>query len=287
MQQAHDDAPWRANFVEALGLLARAAARLPFGVPDPVLSGTSAVELYSGGLWSAAVLEVLAEDAARLTAELFAVGFRWTHRPQHLGRGLWHSELLIGIDIIDRVSLGPGEFSNMLTLAVDLGTHGSAGNEPAWLKVVGIEDVIAEQVRGWLMDRAPAGEPGLRLQALVGLGQDGVGGGFRGGYLQRRLARETGGEVVLESLSTGDHWGEVPAQRVMTLTCMQAAVTAWRDRWGLSPDPHVSTGEGRARSHPAQINLDRNNQPGRAGWSGSGVGNIVPFDAPLPAPPGS
>jgi hypothetical protein len=63
MQQAHDDAPWRANFVEALGLLARAAARLPFGVPDPVLSGTSAVELYSGGLWSAAVLEVLAEDA--------------------------------------------------------------------------------------------------------------------------------------------------------------------------------------------------------------------------------
>ena len=102
MQQAHDYAPWRANFVEALGLLARAAARLPFGVPDPVLSGTSAVELYSGGLWSAAVLEVLAEDAARLTAELFAAGFRWTNRPQHLGRGLWHSELLIGIDIIDR-----------------------------------------------------------------------------------------------------------------------------------------------------------------------------------------
>ena len=158
MQQAHDYAPWRANFVEALGLLARAAARLPFGVPDPVLSGTSAVELYSGGLWSAAVLEVLAEDAARLTAELFAAGFRWTNRPQHLGRGLWHSELLIGIDIIDRVSLGPGELSNMLTVAVVLGTHGSAGKEPGWLKVIGIEDVIAEQVRGWLMDRTPAGE---------------------------------------------------------------------------------------------------------------------------------
>ena len=74
MQQADERAPWRANFVEALGLLARAAAGLPFGVPDPVLSGASAVELYSGGLWSSAVLEVLAEDAARLTAELFAVG---------------------------------------------------------------------------------------------------------------------------------------------------------------------------------------------------------------------
>ena len=287
MQQAHDDAPWRANFVEALGLLARAAARLPFGVPDPVLSGTSAVELYSGGLWSAAVLEVLAEDAARLTAELFAAGFRWTHRPQHLGRGLRHSELLIGIDIIDRVSLGPGELSNMLTVAVDLGTHGSAGKEPGWLKVIGIEDVIAEQVRGWLMDRTPAGEPGLRLQALVGLGQEGVGGAFRGGYLQRRLARETGGEVVLESLSTGDHWGQVPAPRVMTLTCMQAAAMAWRDRWGLSPDSQVSTGEGRGGVYSNRIDLDRNGQWGRAGWSGSGVGNIVPFDAPRPAPPGS
>jgi hypothetical protein len=148
MQQAHDYAPWRTNFVEALGLLARAAARLPFGVPDPVLSGTSAVELYSGGMWSTAVLEVLAEDAARLTAELFAVGFRWTQRPQHLGRGLWHPELQIGIDIIDRAPLGPGEPFNVLTVAVDLGTHGSADKEPAWLKVVGIEDAIAEQVRG-------------------------------------------------------------------------------------------------------------------------------------------
>jgi hypothetical protein len=137
------------------------------------------------------------------------------------------------------------------------------------------------------MDRAPAGEPGLRLQALAGLGQEGVGGAFRGGYLQRRLARETGGEVVLESLSTGDHWGQVPAPRVMTLTCMQAAAMAWRDRWGLSPDPQVSIGEGRACSHSVQINLNRNRQPGRAGWPGSGVRNIVPFDAPLPAPPGS
>ena len=173
----------------------------------------------------------------------------------------------------------------MLTVAVDVGTHGLADKEPAWPKVVGIEDVIAEQVRGWLMDRAPAGEPGLRIQALVGLGQDGVGGGFRFGYLQRRLARETGGEVVIEWLSTGDHSGQGPRPRVMTLTCMQAAVMGWRERWGLSPDPHI-TGEGRARSHSVQTNPDRNNQPSRAGWSGSDVGNIVPFDAPLPVPPG-
>ena len=137
------------------------------------------------------------------------------------------------------------------------------------------------------MDRAPAGEPGLRLQALVGLGQEGVGGEFRGGYLQRRLARETGGEVEIESLSTGDRCGQDPAPRMTALTCMWAAVMAWRERWGMSPDPQAPTREGRVCSHSVQINLDRNNQPGRAGRSGSGVGSIVPFDAPLPAQPGS
>ncbi len=111
--------------------------------------------------------------------------------------------LQIGIDIIDRARLGAGELSNLLTVAVDLGTHGSADREPEWLNVIGIEDVMAEQIRPWLLERAAVGEAGLRRQAPVRLGQEGVGGGFRGGYLQRRLARETGGEVVLESLSRG------------------------------------------------------------------------------------
>jgi hypothetical protein len=287
MQQAGDRAPWRANFVRALGLVARAAAGLPFGVPDPVLCGASAVELYTGSLWSAAGLEVFGADAGQLTAELFAVGFRWTHRPQHGGPGLWHSEMQIGIDIIDRARAGAGELSNLLTVAADLGASGPADREPGWLKVIGIEDVIVDQVSRWLLERAPVGGPGLRLQALVGLGQEGVGGGFRGGYLQRRLARETGGEVVLESLSTGDCWREILGPRVTSLTRMQAAVMAWRDRWGLSLDPPVATDAGRENGHSVQINPYRNDWPGRAGWSGSGVGNIVPFDASLLTPRGS
>jgi hypothetical protein len=88
-------------------------------------------------------------------------------------------------------------------VAVDLGTHGLSDREPEWLNVIGIEDVIAEKIRRWLLERAAVGEAGLRRQALVRRGREGVGGGFRGGYLPRRLARETGGEVVLESLSRG------------------------------------------------------------------------------------
>jgi hypothetical protein len=147
MQQADDRASWRANFVEALGLLSRAAARLPFGVPDPILCGGSEVELYAGSLWPAAGLEIIAADARRLTAELFAIGFRWTHRPRRLGQGLWHPELQIAMDIVDRAPLAAGEWTNVLTVAVDLGAAGSVDKEPGWLKAIGIEDVIAEQVR--------------------------------------------------------------------------------------------------------------------------------------------
>src|ERR1700744_5630238 len=75
MQQARHRTPWRANFLSAMELLARASARLPFGVPDPVLWGGSAVELYTGGLWPAGDLEVVGSDAGPLTSELFAVDF--------------------------------------------------------------------------------------------------------------------------------------------------------------------------------------------------------------------
>ena len=42
---------------------------------------------------------LLAAEARLLTTELFAVGFRWSDRPRHAVRGLWHPELEIGIEI--------------------------------------------------------------------------------------------------------------------------------------------------------------------------------------------
>ena len=60
--------------VGELQLLGRAAARQPFGISDPILWGTSAVALYTGGLWSAGCLEVFAADAHPLIVELFAAG---------------------------------------------------------------------------------------------------------------------------------------------------------------------------------------------------------------------
>ncbi len=226
MQQVDDGRPWRANFVGALGLLAHAAGRLPFGVSDPILCGASAVELYIGGLWSAADFEVLAGDARKLTAELFALGFRWTTSPGRLESALWHPELRVGIAVAEgSASLDVAALSNLLVMDVDLGTSGSADQGQESLKVVGIEDLIAEQARHGLMDRAPSGESRIRLQTLVGLAQEDVGGEFWGGYLRRRLAWETGGEVVLD-LPSGERGGQVSARRTIALTRMQATIRA-------------------------------------------------------------
>ena len=76
-----DHALWRDSFVGALRLLGQAVTRLPFGVPDPILCGASAVALYTGDLWPVGELQVIAADTRPLIAELFAAGFRWTQRP--------------------------------------------------------------------------------------------------------------------------------------------------------------------------------------------------------------
>ncbi len=286
MTIANDPIPWRARFVAALKLLAQAAARLPLGIPDPTLSGASAVELYTGGLWSTPDIEMVCADARVLMAELFAAGFRWTKRTQGIGRELWHNELQVGVDLIERdAPLGVAEQSNALVVAINLRPTGSAETEIVSLKVVGIEDLIVQQVGGWLRDRAAAGEAATKLQVLVGLAREGVGGPLRAAYLQRRLAWETDGEVVFEWLRSGEGGELVPQPRGMNLTHMQAVISVWRDRCGLSADPRRLNGDRRVSGAPARTIPARNDGRSRAGGSGSSAGNVVAFDAALPVLP--
>ena len=84
MQHPFDQALWRASFIDALRLVGEAAARLPVGASDPILCGEFAVELYTGGLWATDDLELYVVQPRLLTAELFAVGFRWSHSPRYV-----------------------------------------------------------------------------------------------------------------------------------------------------------------------------------------------------------
>jgi len=188
MKNVIDPTPWRPNFVDALSLLGQAVTCLPFGVPDPVLRGAAAVELYTGSLWPAATLELLMADARPLIAELFAVGFHWG-RPGHASGGVWHPELQIGIEIAEhRAAMGPAEVSNLLAVAIDRRFDGQAARVPVSVKVIGVEDLITEQITFSLTEGTPSKEAVRRARVLTALGRAGVGGRFQVGYLQRRLA---------------------------------------------------------------------------------------------------
>jgi len=278
MQLCGGRPPGPANFVGALQLLGRAAARLPYGVPDPVLCGAAAVALYTGAFRSAWALDVRA-DARALNAELIALGFHWRERPPDGDRGLWHPDLELGIDITESAgTLTPAERSNILTVTLDAGA--SEAPEPR-LRVIGIEDLIAARIVRWLGQGARHGEASMTIQMLVGLGQAGIGGRLRAGYLQRRLACETVGEVVLDlpTIRGGCDAGE---PRATSLTAMRAVIAAWRARCGLSFET-VAPGDRAwsAGSRGGPID-DRNETPGRGAESPGEsrvVANVIPFGA--------
>ena len=271
---------WRVNFIDALQLVGQASARLPFGVPDPVLHGSSAVELYTGGLWSAADLDLYALEPRPLIAELFSMGFRWAERPGRGGRGLWHPELHIGINI------GSGgtpsdlaELSNVLTVINDLDLEQRAQSS---LKVIGIEDLIAAQVAGCLMLRTPYSEATSLTQVLIALAREGVGGRFRAGYLQRRLTSDTDGAVVLEGELLGQavECDQVP--RFTGLTRMQALIVTWHVRCGFSFDRPRLAAECLAHEKTTQKDRYHNEEGKRAGETGALAQNVIPFDAVWP-----
>jgi hypothetical protein len=274
-----DHALWRDNFVGALQLLGLAAARLPFGVPDPMLCGASAVALYTGDLWPVDELQVIAADTRPLTAELFAVGFRWTQRPLYHGKGLWHSQLQIGADVIeDHVSLASAEFLNVLSVTVDWPLTERAGGDLPAIKVIGIEDLIVEQATDWLAHRVSTGEVATKSGALVKLAQSGVGGRFRGAYLQRRLAWETNSEVAFDASPSKDDLADDTAPRMTTLTRMRTLINAWHLRHGFAFDaPSSRPARGSHRNRTLE-NRYQNDEATRAGTSSFVSANVVPFD---------
>ncbi|WP_158927039.1 hypothetical protein [Acidisphaera sp. S103] len=238
------------------------------------------MELYTGGLWPAVDLEVFGSDARLLTSELFAVGFRWSDRPRHAGRGLWHPDLEIGIDIIEaRAVPSVADHSNTLLTVLDLDPSGPT--DAASLKVVGIEDLIAQQVRCWLRDGAPSGALAAQVQALVGLGQAGVGGPFGASYLQRRLARETNGEVVVEMPRSEEGRGPMQGRRTMGLSEMQTRIGLWHDHCGLSSDPVYSQDLTTPADGLARSVCDHNDLARREGRFELPSAVIVPFDSGL------
>jgi hypothetical protein len=273
---------WRASFIDALQLVGAAAARLPVGAPDPVLCAESAVELYTGGLWATDDLDLYVSQPRLLIAELFVAGFRWTHRPR-VGRGLWHPELQIGVQITeDRAPLWPAEVANLLTIV----TEGEGVNRvPTSLKVSGIEDVIAAQVASWRTHRMPSTQNIARVHMLIAVGRRGIGGPFRAGYLQRRLAYETGGEVAFEAAWPGHETEHDTAPRTMSLSTMQVVANTWSATHGFIFHRATACAPRHPRGRSGKRIMHSNDETEREGGPEPFVARIIPFDGMQPVPP--
>ena len=252
-----------------------AVARLPLGGPDPVICDASAVELYTGGLWPSANLEVLAAEARPLVGELFSVGFRWEERPPCRDTGLWHPKFSIGVNVIEGLTdLDLAARSNVVRVALDEPSHDAAGVTQEWLSVVGIEDLIVQQITSWLARRAVGENIPARIDVLDALWRAGVGGRSRVGYLQRRLAWETHGEVELGSWLSDEGAVLDPVPRTTTLTRMRAVIANWRAQRGLLFDTIERSGVAAGRR---PVSRKYKGLPGRAGRSSAEPSNVVPF----------
>jgi hypothetical protein len=279
MQHAVDCPLWRQNFIEALHLVGQAAGRLPIGIPDPVLCRAAAIELYTGGLWSTATLALRTIAARSLTRELFEVGFRLRHSSPASARGLQHPELKIGIDFVeDDATPAAAWATNIVWVAIDRRIAATAEGEPVSVKVVGVEDLIVEEAVNWLALRGSSEEVAARLGVLAELGQEGVGGGFRADYLERRLARETDGEVVLSNPSRSVVSANATVPRSIALSEMQGLIHIWRTRCGFSCGDGTSRASRRQGVSRAPRLRSRARASGRAGGPTAGPNNVVPFD---------
>jgi hypothetical protein len=273
---------WSRDFLAALELAGVASARLPFGVPDPVMCGAAAVALYTGGLWQTTALVVTAVDQGKLVAELFSIGFRWSRGSRNID--LWHPDCEVGIDILPEATSGtPAKQANQLTVALDVERSGPSS--ATTLKVVGIEDLIAEQVRCWLLDGGPSGEHVTMLQALVALARAGVGGPLRASYLRRRLAPETKGEVFIDDLTLESDRPQAGRSRCIGLTEMQARIHIWRVREGLPSDLPAAIGPGSSDSAGLDAIGSRNNGSDQVERSGFVCAMIPPFGSARVVPP--
>ena len=210
-----------------------------------------------------------------LVAELLAEGFRRLECQRGGGR-FWHPVLELGIITLEDAPLTQAEASNVLTVQFGAGPSIPPSLDCPSVRVIGIEDLIARHVADWISPGHGGDDAAAQIETLLRLGRAGVGGRLRSGYLQRRLAYETKGEVTLE-LTSAERSLHDSVPRSTPLSAMGAVIEAWRLACGLSfasRDPRAKSRSGDSSSGQACSKLERDGRPEE-------VTNVIPFAASL------
>jgi hypothetical protein len=266
-----------ADLLDALQAVGALVARLPYGVVEPVLCGTAATSLYTAGLWRCAEMALWMAEPLALTAALTAEGFRPDDSGGPGEGGLRRPDLRCTLRVArGGCGVGPAIATNTVRVGLDLDAAAIFERGLFSIRVIGIEDLIADQIVGWLRKGGRQGEAAVLSQVLIELGRMGAGGPFRHAYLQRRLDRETNGEAIFELPHTASPLDDL-APRHTSLTAIASVVNRWRIRRGLSND--VDENAPADAPHTAQSCLDRcrNDLEERRGQSSAPGARIIPF----------
>jgi hypothetical protein len=266
-----------ADLLDALQAVGALVARLPYGVVEPVLCGTAATSLYTAGLWRCAEMALWMAEPLALTAALTAEGFRPDDSGGPGEGGLRRPDLRCTLRVArGGCGVGPAIATNTVRVGLDLDATAIFERGLFSIRVIGIEDLIADQIVGWLRKGGRQGEAAVLSQVLIELGRMGAGGPFRHAYLQRRLDRETNGEAVFELPDAASPLDDL-APRHTSLTAIASVVNRWRSRRGLSNDVHENGFADALATAPSGADRSRNDQEEREGQTPAPGARIIPF----------
>jgi hypothetical protein len=277
MGHVNDLSSGRADLLDALQAVGAVVARLPYSVAEPVLCGTAATSLYTAGLWRCAEMALWVADPLALTAALSAEGFRPDDSGGPGEGGFRRSDLRCTLRVAGGGSgVGPAIATNTVRVGLDLDATAIFKRGLFSIRVIGVEDLIADQIVGWLGKGGRQGEAAILSQVLVELGRMGVGGPFRPAYLQRRLDRETNGEAMFELPHTASPLDDL-SPRHTSLNAIANMVNRWRSRRGLFNDVHENGFADALATAPSGADRCRNDQEEREGQVPAPGARIIPF----------
>lgn len=188
---------FRREYLEALLLLAEASREvIEQGFAPPVLVGGAAVEYYTGGAIMSGDFDMVCSAEDKLVAALSRRGFLREDREGRLLRGLYHPDLLLGVEIVS------GHLFDGRTDVSRLGLVPIDGDHEIYLAP--IEDMIADRMGQY--SSVPRGIPEMLRQAVLLLR---LADEVDEDYLESRLFEETSGEYNLGFLKERSNEGFV------------------------------------------------------------------------------
>jgi hypothetical protein len=179
--------PYRAEFVAALELLARACAMLKkANVPLPILVGGAVVEFDTAGQITSGDFDFVAAADEAFAVVLLAVGFLREDRRGRLRNGFYHPEIGIGVEMVSG-GYFDGQADRTRIRLVEL--------ENGEICMAPTEELIADRIGQWEASRRRDHELLAQAAALYGLAE-----ALDEHYLDTRIRQETAGTIGIETL---------------------------------------------------------------------------------------